>query len=416
MAHSATEMPQLMSAALFERDDRLLAVHRKPERAPFPGKWLVPATVVGEHETAEDALRRHAREQFGVTLGVEQFVDTVYVEDVADGKRYVANIFRAPIAEGPLRFNAAGDYDDARWLAAAELRQVDVPEDLREPLVRILTEPEEAPVTDWESMPPEAAAAATPLAEREAPPAPAQPPPDNREAWNTIARAYQDERYGDRHPGRLRWSYGMYEDELRLLGDVRAKHAIVLGCGGGQDVVALDKMGAMPIGIDFSREQIAYAKRYAERHGAENASFVEGDITDLSRFDGNKFELAISIHVLDYVERIDRVLSETARVLKTGGILVISVPHPFDVTDRYLQSYWDRVEDWTRTDLGETTARFRSYHRTISEWFGLLTQSGFAVERIVEPRQDAVDDERDEAFAERARRMPYVIIFVARKR
>ena len=104
--------PDLMSAALFEKDNHVLAARRKPELPPFAGQWLLPMTVVGDTEAAEDALRRHAREQFGVTLGLEQFVDTVYLQDAEDQTPYVTNIFRAPIVDGPLRFNAAGEYDD----------------------------------------------------------------------------------------------------------------------------------------------------------------------------------------------------------------------------------------------------------------------------------------------------------------
>ena len=105
---------------------------------------------------------------------------------------------------------------------------------------------------------------------------------------------------------------------------------LVLGCGGGQDCVALDKMGAIAVGIDQSAKQIEYARKYAARHDAPNASFVEGTVEDLSRFDDESFDMAVSAHMLNYVERIEDTLRETARVLKPGGAFVIPAPHPFD--------------------------------------------------------------------------------------
>ena len=52
-----TTSPQILSAALFERDDRVLTAHRKPGNRPFAGQWLLPLTPVRPSETAEDAVR-----------------------------------------------------------------------------------------------------------------------------------------------------------------------------------------------------------------------------------------------------------------------------------------------------------------------------------------------------------------------
>ena len=59
-------MPELMSALLFEKSERALVTHRRTP--PFAGQWMLPSTLVRDDEAAEDAMRRHAREQFGVTL------------------------------------------------------------------------------------------------------------------------------------------------------------------------------------------------------------------------------------------------------------------------------------------------------------------------------------------------------------
>jgi SAM-dependent methyltransferase/ADP-ribose pyrophosphatase YjhB (NUDIX family) len=414
-------MPDLTSAALFERDGRVLVAHRR--RPPFASQWVLPMTMVGTDEAAEDALRRHARDQFGVGLGEETFLETVYLVDPDDARQYVANIFRTPILDGPMRFNSEGDYDDARWLAPGDLDQLWMPPDLRAPLLQILTPPEAPHETDWsqplgEGVPlAEQAAAASGVA------ATSEPAPDNRAGWDAIAHAYQEERYGDRDAGRLKWSRGLHEDELHLLHDVGGKRALVLGCGGGQDVIALSKMGAVAIGIDVSAKQIDYARKYAERHGAENASFVEGAIEDLSRFDDESFDFAVSIHALGYVEDAELAFAEAARVLKAGGVLAIAVPHPFNSTRAddppygVVRSYWSGPVDWDwKFEVG-ASARFREFPRTVSCWFGLLTDAGFVVERLLEPYQGDVTGTDAKGFDHRlAKLMPYVLIMKARKR
>jgi len=408
-----------MSAALIERESRVLTAHRKQGRRPFAGQWLLPMTRVRDDETAEEAVRRHTTELLGATVANEIFVDTVYMEDPDDQARFVANIFRTEVADGALRFNAAGDYDDARWLTPEELPNVGMPPALREPLVRILNE---EPVDEMPAWQPPPGGEAVPLAEREAEALPAAPAPDNRAAWDAIAAAWQEERYGDRFGTRLMWTWRSSEDDLRLLGDVRGKHAIVLGCGGGQDAVALEKLGAVVVGIDQSPKQIAYAKKYAARHDAPNASFVEADIQDLSRFDDASFDLAISIGVMEYVERTDLALAEASRVLRTGGTLVLSVKHPFDVIVDggppfvVWTPYWTPHHDLNRLVAADDAPPLRSYLRTISEWFDQLTAAGFMVERIVEPKEDelpAIADELDDAWLAL---LPYALIIKARKR
>ena len=403
-------MPELMSAVLFEKKQRALVAHR--QKAPFLGQWLLPSTLVRDDEAAEDAMRRHAREQFGVTLtaGEETFVETVYL---ADGERqYVANIFRAALPAGPLRFNAEGAYDDAKWLGAADLEDVVMPPDLRVPLAKILTEPESLHELDWERMGREVTAQAIPLAEREgsSPPNPlsheandgandGETAPDNAAGWEAISAVYQKERYGDRFGDRLMWSRRAAEDDLRVLDDVAGKRAIVLGCGGGQDVVALAKMGAVVVGIDRSPAQLAYARKYAMGR-TDNASFVEGAFEDLSRFDDATFDLAVSIHALEYVERIDAALAEAARVLKPGGVLAVAIKHP-------VGAHLD----------GPPPLHMWNSYWTMSQWFEMVTGAGFTVERIVEPSEaDLPKTEGDELDDQWLRLLPYTLIIKARRR
>src|SRR5581483_353990 len=106
--------PELLSAALFEREGRVLTARRRPDRPPFAGLWLVPLDRVRGDATAE-----------------ETFVDTVYLDDPR-GEKFITNLFRAGMAAGPVRFRSDGDYDDARWLAARELEAVEMPAPLRD--------------------------------------------------------------------------------------------------------------------------------------------------------------------------------------------------------------------------------------------------------------------------------------------
>ncbi len=419
-------MPDLMTAILFEKKERVLVVRRRV--APFAGQYVLPLVRVGAQEAAEEAMRRHAREQFGLTLepDTEAFVETVYLSE--GEAQYVANIFRAPLPAGPMRFNAEGDYDDARWCAAADLDAIEMPPDMRIPLAKILTDPESLHELDWDAMGKELTAQAVPLAERAAavgaqPAAPETPAPDNKAGWDTIAKSYQEETYGDRDAGRLKWSWGLFEDDLRILDDVRGKRALILGCGGGQDVVALSMMGAIAVGVDFSAKQLEYARKYLLHHPTDNASFVEGNIEELSRFDDESFDLAVAIHSFGHVEHADVAIAEAARVLKPGGALAFSVQHPFhhlrDSAAPYgiIRPYWTSTFDWRWQFENGAGADFRAYPHTLQQWFDMLTGAGFTVERIVEPQQTRITgDDAKHLDARLAQLAPYALIMKARKR
>jgi SAM-dependent methyltransferase/8-oxo-dGTP pyrophosphatase MutT (NUDIX family) len=411
------EHPQIISAALFERDGRVLAVHRKPARKPLANQWLLPLTTVSSAETAEDAVRRHAREQFGLEVAREAFADTVYIDDPDDRQQYVANIFRTEFAAGALRFRTDGDYDDARWLEPGELALVWMPPTLRDSAVRLLNEP--ADPSDVARSEASSAVGAVPLAERSESPPPVEEPPDNRAGWDAISKAYQDEIFGERFAGKLMWSWTLSEDDLHLLDDVRGKQVIVLGCGGGQDVIALCEMGATAVGIDQSEKQIAYARKLAVKREAANSSFVCGTVEDLSRFEDQSFDAAISAHMLNYVERIEDTLQEVARVLRPRGVFALSVRHPFDaiVSEqapyRLERSYWDIESDWTWSFESGASGRFRQWFWPISQWIEMLERAGFEVERICEPKEISVEGQQN--VPNRPRLIPDTLAFKARK-
>ncbi len=362
-------MPRILSLGLFERRDRVLVTRRKPNVPPFAGTWLLPAVQLLEDEAAEEALERHAFHELGIEIGVPEFAETMYVEDETSHERYVANIFRVPAHTGSLRFRASGDYDDVRWLTEAELAELAVPTALR----------------DWLVVGRHAANVAAPV-----PLAAGGLAPDNRAAWNTISRAYQDRYklptdrlvYGGRAPD---------ERELQLLGEVTGRRAIVLGSGGGQECIVLAKQGAIVIGVDLSDKQVEYGRRLADREGVL-VTLMQGNVEELRGIDDETQDLALSLHAMNYVERIWRAFAEAYRVLRSGSPFVLSVHHPFDVCLEdsppfsVTKRYWDEEIDW-QWDFPEASAssRMRSWYRPVSEWFAQLTEAGFRVEGLLEP-------------------------------
>ena len=371
----------------------MLLAQRRGQSPPFAGQWLLPFGFLGEREAAEECLERVVESELGVKTQSYEFADTLYFAEPGAGGDFVTNVFRLDRWEGRVRYRAAGDYEDVRWADAAELSQLAMPLPLRKWLLNLLR--------------PEAEGAAE---------------VDVRAAWNAIAAAYQARHnistdivhYGPCAPS---------EDQLQLVGDVRGKRVLEIGCGGGQCAIAFAKRGALAVGKDLSDEQVAFARELAAREGVE-ARFYQGSVEDLSEFPDASQDVVFSAYALGYVADVAGCFSEVRRVLKPGGVFVFSDDHPLAnvlseegppwVVER---SYWDGEQVW-RWEKDEPKPLMRSYCRPVSDIFQHLVEAGFVVERILEPQP--AEDARRTGFPElrpeaRDKLVPTTIIFKARR-
>jgi len=387
--------PTITVFVLLTTDGQALLAQRRLGRPPFAGSWTLPLTILQPEETAEECLERLAKAELGVEAVEYEFADTLYLEDRPGGRRYVGNVFLMLRWEGKLRFRSHGEFQDVRWMPVGELPGLPMPELMRR----------------WLQ---------TRLAGEEFP----QEPPDNRAAWNAIATAYQARHrlptdtllYGVRCPS---------EDELGLLGEVQGHRVLVLGCGGGQDAIALARRGAQVVGIDLSDEQIRFARKLAEEEGLE-VPFVQGNVEELPDVDAESQDIVVSSQTLTYVEHADRCFAEVFRVLRPGGLLVFSVAHPLDAClgdhppYQLEKGYWEVQHDWEWEFMeAGLKERFRSWYRTVADWFALLQEAGFQVERLLEPPPSGPPTEVDlswgDAAVEKTSKVPATLIFKARR-
>ena len=108
---------------------------------------------------------------------------------------------------------------------------------------------------------------------------------------------------------------------LMLLGDVRGRAILDVGCGDGDLAVELWHRGAVVTGIDASSEMIEAAKAKAKREGAD-ISFRVGDAASIP-FESERFDVVVAVTILCFVANAAPVFRQIARVLKPGGHLVI---------------------------------------------------------------------------------------------
>jgi ubiquinone/menaquinone biosynthesis C-methylase UbiE len=111
-----------------------------------------------------------------------------------------------------------------------------------------------------------------------------------------------------------------------LAGLAEGESVIDLGSGSGMDAFfAAQLVGATGsvVGVDFTPEQLAKARRLAAEAGLDQVEFREGRIESLPVED-ESFDCAISNGVINLSPEKERVFVEAARVLRTGGRLAIA--------------------------------------------------------------------------------------------
>ena len=218
----------------------------------------------------------------------------------------------------------------------------------------------------------------------------------NRRWWDSDADAYQAEHgefLGDADfvwsPERLR------EADAHLLGDVRDRRVLEVGCGAAMCSRWLIAQGARAVGFDLSAGMLRQAA-FADARARVRVPVVQADAQQLP-FRNNAFDIVFTAFgAVPFVSDSARVMREVARVLRQGGRWVFATTHPIrwsfpdDPGPAGLTAtmpYFDRTPYVEHDDGGIAT--YVEHHRTLSDRVRELADAGFRLLDIVEPEWPA---------------------------
>lgn len=217
--------------------------------------------------------------------------------------------------------------------------------------------------------------------------------------WDADADDYQAEHGAFLGDAEFVWCpEGLREADLGLLGEVRGRRVLEVGCGSASCARWLAAHGARAVGIDLSGGMLRHALAAAER-SAVQVPLVQASADQLPFGDG-AFDLACSAFgAVPFIADLGAVFGEVARVLQPGGRWVFAVTHPI----RWIfpddpgvggltvgQSYFDRTPYVEVDETGHAT--YVEYHRTIGDLVRALHGSGFILTDLLEPEWPAGHD------------------------
>ena len=218
----------------------------------------------------------------------------------------------------------------------------------------------------------------------------------NRQWWDVDADDYHAEHGAFLGVADFVWCpENLREQDAHLLGDVRSRRVLEVGCGSAMCSRWLAQQGARPVAFDLSAGMLRHARHGAQQTGID-VPLVQADAEYLPFADAS-FDLAFTAFgAVAFVADSARVMREVARVLRPGSRWVFATTHPTrwvfpdDPGPAGLtatMSYFDRTPYVEVDDAGTPT--YVEHHRTFGDRVREIAAAGFRLVDVVEPEWPA---------------------------
>lgn len=220
----------------------------------------------------------------------------------------------------------------------------------------------------------------------------------SKREWASLADWF-DESQGD--DGDLWHRTLIFPGILKVIGKVRDRDILDVGCGNGSLARILARMGNRVTGVDGSPGIVEHAKA---REAAKplGASFFPTDAANLSMFEANSFDLVTSCMALMDMPDAAGAIKEMGRVVRRSGRCVMLFSHPcFDIPrasswlnewgfghpetlSLRLVRYREVFSEWLRWS-DKVDFEMLAHHRPMSWYFRAIRDAGMAVTMLDEP-------------------------------
>jgi SAM-dependent methyltransferase len=213
------------------------------------------------------------------------------------------------------------------------------------------------------------------------------------------------------------------ERELCLLPDLEGKAVLDVGCGSGENCIALSQLGASVVGIEPSTP--LYKASLKNILPASNINILNETWASTSLDDTSVFDLVLFVGSSEYITLDFIFFEKLNRLTRPGSTVIIARMHPFWTTlylhendTEVIRSYFDSGrEDYLL--YGNNNTKLIRYHYGVGDILEKFSKNGYRIEKLSEPQ--IVSPEKapfyisgcysDNNLFDRLKNIPMTIIF-----
>jgi ubiquinone/menaquinone biosynthesis C-methylase UbiE len=155
------------------------------------------------------------------------------------------------------------------------------------------------------------------------------------------------------------------------LADLRFTSILEIGCGTGKNTTFLAQIGARVHALDFSEGMIQKARQKVK---TDHVRFSTADLMQRWPCEDRAYDLVVCNLVLEHIEDLYFILSETFRVLELQGKFLVNELHPF-------RQYEGKK---ARFGQGESITEIPAFVHHISEFVNAASDHGWKLLQLKE--------------------------------
>ena len=179
-----------------------------------------------------------------------------------------------------------------------------------------------------------------------------------------------------------------------MMPELEGKRVLDLGCGFGEHCKKFVDCGAQRVvGVDISEKMLAVAN---EENCDLRITYHNMPMEEIGQLQ-ERFDIVISSLAIHYVEAFEGVIKSVYNLLEDGGVFIFSQENPL-CTCHAGGDRWTRDEKGKKLHVnlsnygveGERESvwfvdNVKKYHRIFSTIVNTLIQTGFSIEKMIEP-------------------------------